>query len=337
VPAELGRIITRAMARDPAERFADARELRIAIARFLQHRVADELAADALARFRELTARLDAGEEPSRDDLYELFGECRFGFLHARTLWPESPEANNGLRDAVGRMVDYELQRGDASAAAALLAELEQPPAQLEERVAAALADADREAERIRQLEQLGKDLDPEVGRRARMLFGLTVGGVWCLAPLIGIIRVNLRDDPIRSWELVVWPLAFLAFLAVVGFGARRALFRSAINRRLFGSFVFAMSAMLVFHLNLLHLGFSPPLCQVLDTFLWFCVGAAVTTFVDLRLGFATAGYLIAFLAAAERPDLRFVFVLAANLTLTANIFWLWKSTPAGRRRAEPG
>ncbi|MBZ0232402.1 MAG: serine/threonine protein kinase [Deltaproteobacteria bacterium] len=100
-PPELARICLRAMAPDPDDRHASIDELRLAIASYLEHRGSARLAALATDRKVELLARLalpagSPGRE--REEIYRLYGACKFGFHEALSAWRDNLEARAGPR-----------------------------------------------------------------------------------------------------------------------------------------------------------------------------------------------------------------------------------------------
>jgi protein kinase-like protein len=107
VPEELASICRRAMAADPADRFADAAAFREAVLAFLRHRDAIQVGAEAERRVAALEAML-AGAKPKSEEVHALASEARFGFEQALRAWPESPEARRGLDRLVAALAGYE-------------------------------------------------------------------------------------------------------------------------------------------------------------------------------------------------------------------------------------
>ncbi|MGZ5967966.1 MAG: serine/threonine-protein kinase, partial [Polyangiales bacterium] len=79
---DLARIVTRAMSREPEDRYQSAEDVRLAIEAYLRHRGSMRLArgaTDSLEKLRD-AIRL---QEVQRRVLYNLLGECRFGYRAA--------------------------------------------------------------------------------------------------------------------------------------------------------------------------------------------------------------------------------------------------------------
>lgn len=178
-PVELQAILRRAMAIDPAERFADVRGFREAIEGFQSHRGAVRLAERTQESLERLLPLLDDADA-ERIEVYDLFGQVRFGFLEALRGWPENDAAREGLEQAVERMAEWELDQGDDRAAEILLSQLQEVPGGLSRR----LDDLRQEREGERQLLlRLAKRADPRVGRELRLLLMGVLGVLWSVGP----------------------------------------------------------------------------------------------------------------------------------------------------------
>jgi serine/threonine protein kinase len=122
-PPELARICTRAMAASPDDRHASIDEMRAAIEAYLAHRGSARLAELARAKKEELFARLalpagSPGRE--REEIYRLYGACKFGFHEALSAWRDNDEARAGLTEATVAVAEYELTGTDPRAASSM-------------------------------------------------------------------------------------------------------------------------------------------------------------------------------------------------------------------------
>jgi len=156
-PQPLLDIARRALAKDPKDRFDSPESLRLAIEEFIRYRGAASLAAHAQHRLGELRALTESGAgQTSRDEarIHSLFGECRFGFDQALDAWPEADAARLGRFEAYLLMIDFELRARRPGAAAALLDELDEPPAELRDRVRSLRKALALDAARLRLLER---------------------------------------------------------------------------------------------------------------------------------------------------------------------------------------
>jgi eukaryotic-like serine/threonine-protein kinase len=242
VPGELADLCNRATHRDPAERPESALELRRAVAEFLRHRSSIALADAARLRLGELrqmlTATRDDAPLPDAAPAYRLMTECRFGLVQALEQWPENRAARANLAACLETMVDVELRQGNASAAAALLSELEEPPAELSRRLRELeRLQADRRArdERLRQLEH---DLDPGIGARERSR-GLLALGVIAMA--ISGFALSRDPEQIGPGDLVVFALIMCTGLLIGLVIYHRQVLTNAFNRRGAGLVVVAV------------------------------------------------------------------------------------------------
>jgi len=107
---ELLDIALKAMATQPADRYASVKDFQAALAAYREH--AESLTiADACAR------RLHALDEAQEQDAYREANEIAAGFQQALELWPENAGAAAGLCRARLRYAQLALERGDLSLA----------------------------------------------------------------------------------------------------------------------------------------------------------------------------------------------------------------------------
>lgn len=215
VPAELAAICRRAMAPDPADRFESALDLRLAIEAYLRNRASIEVAASALARLAELevAAAVDptaAGADGAAQDAEQglrvrrLGAGAHFGFRHALDSWPDNPAALRGLQRCLELLADYELRCGNLDAARSHVAELPEPSAALDARIAE-LAERKRRADEERDgLLALARERDVGVHRRSRtflVILWLSVGVLAAGAFVVG--RAYDLFEPTHTTNLV--------------------------------------------------------------------------------------------------------------------------------------
>jgi serine/threonine-protein kinase len=323
-PPELARICLQAMAADPAARFASIDEMRAAIASYLEHRGSARLAELARARKDELLALLALpvgapGRE--REEIYRLYGACKFGFHEALSAWRDNVDAHAGLVEATIAVAEYELAGDDPRAAVGLLSELEHPPPELLARVRAA---ADAHAARRAELEVMQRELDSKIGTRTRMFITGLLGVIFTVAPLVGglypgLLRLEHHVDH------VFWSLGLMAFFAVLGYWARDSMRKTLINRRLFATGLHLFTVQITLWLGAWYLDVPVPIAQVLMIFSWFAISGMVTIGIDRRMAPTTVAFLIAFLVAARYPTRALFVMSAANLSFTVNAIWAWR------------
>jgi serine/threonine-protein kinase len=228
VPAELAAICARAMAREPADRFATAHDLRLALEDFLQHASARELAALAEERLASLLALSD--DESDDVAAQRAFAEARFGFKQALRAWPDA-SVEAGMRDAVTCMVERELRRGRADAAALLLED-----ADVDDGVRARVTLArDARSKRDEELESIARDADITLGARARSLIIFALGVGWLVHQLV--LSQAVQRGMVESVELFLAlsnGFAVLPLLAVAGGVIFRGGKTNAIDRKFY-------------------------------------------------------------------------------------------------------
>jgi len=269
VPAPLAQITARALARDPADRYASAAEMAAAIREYLIRRGSLQLAAEAGTRADELEAMVTQGADLG-PEVRQLFHEARFGFDQALASWPENPEAREGRRRLLETMVDLELDQGSPSAAQSILDTLESPPTALVERVAAARATERAEQERLR---RLAHDANQAVGARTRRFFVFLGGFAWaatCIAAAQLDRQGILTLTPNRLGLIVG---SFLVGTIVSNLIARREVLATEISRRLAYQIVLLFAAGGVLWPLLGALGLALPaitvVAAVVAAFLW--------------------------------------------------------------------
>ncbi len=244
-PAELARIIRRALHRDPGARFEHVEQLRLAIEGFLAHRSAARLVERAEERLASLIELLERpGSRDDVDRIYRLYGECRFGLRHALEAWPENDSIPRSLELATTRMVELELARDDPQAARTLLRDLEVARPDLEARVAEAAAQKEHEMAELRGLREY---LDPSGGRRMRGLAMAALGVMWVLWPLGTQLAHTLDPVGFTTGVGAIVAAATCASVLVVIAWARKVIWITIINRRLaFAAGLAAFSALVL-------------------------------------------------------------------------------------------
>lgn len=318
-PPRLVGVVSRAMAKEPADRFPSAEALRLALQSFLEERSADSLAADAAQQLEQLERRL--GEpEPDRQAVYRHFGACRFGFQQALHAFEGHDAAGRALQQALTQMAEYEQSQGNGRAAAVHIAELVAPPAGLLAAQARVLA-AEAEAERLR------ADRDPTLGQRTRIfVFGL-VTALWTLLPLLTwLLDVSL------SWERTFGShgLMFLFSLGLV-IWARESLGRSVINRRVVSIILAAQGSMLLGFVASWLAGAAPGEVLRTNTLIFAMMSLTAIESLSWYALFPATAYFGSLFASSVQPALLLPSLSLANAVVFATIFAKWFPDARGR------
>jgi serine/threonine-protein kinase len=324
-PAELAAVVRRAMSPESSARFESAEQVRLAVEAFLRHRDASRLAERAREKLEELRGALAAGigsEPEDREALYQLFGQCRFGFRHALEVWPENAQAREGFDRAVLAMVEHELALGEPWAARALLADLAEVPAELGARVAEAIAAKEQDEARRRQLEE---DLDPAKGRRTRSFVGIVMGVLWTALPLLGQLEMQRTGREPSVLVGIAASAAQLILMAGLGYWARDSLTRTAINRRISLAVLGALTLQLVAR-SLAALTGESFLAVFHDQLLvWCAIAFMLAVSVDWRLLFSAVGFLLGYLLLPVIGISYALYVVSAvSAVLLVNVAVLW-------------
>ncbi len=321
VPPELARICARAMDADPAQRHGSAEELQQALQGYLEHRGSARLAERAQVRLDELLAVVATGGDPAsrREEIYRLFGACRFGFHEALVAWRDNDEARAGLRRAIIAVAEFEL--GDAPRASiALLGELTDPPAALLARAhAAAAAFASRHAE----LERLDRLHDAAIGTRTRFFLAMLLGVIFTIAPLVaGLVpRLAIRDHD----RMATWSVGLMVLILTFGWWARVSMGKTLVNRRVFATGMLLFASQTALALASPQLGLTVAQSQVVFIFLWAVITAMLAIGIDRRMTPCAAGYAVAFALAVQWPEHRMFIIAACNFGFLLNSGWAWR------------
>jgi eukaryotic-like serine/threonine-protein kinase len=327
---ELVRICRRALAPDPDARFENVQQLRLAIQGYLRRRGSAQLVHEAQASLARLEAELAAPAGATRRQrLYNLFGECRFGFQQALKTWRDNQAAHDGLLRATTAMIEYELGDGDPRAAAVLAGGLDAVPPALATRIADAARAQAAARERAHELEKIGGDYDFSVGRRTRVVLSAVAGTIWTVLPLA--LRPTALYESYSGMLLA--PVGLLVVMSGLAIWARESMSKTAINRALVKSVLLTMVSQIALHAGTWLVGMPVHMSQTLDLFAWFVIAAMLSLTIDRRLLPGALGYLAGFFAACARPELVYLAMAGSNFVLTVTMVGVWRA----RRPARAG
>ena len=321
-PAEARRICERAMSREPSGRPESAEELRAAIEDYLRHRGSRKLARDArqsLDALLRVIAEEPAGEERALA-VFNLLGECRFGYRAALSAWSGNAAARRDLDRALVAVIEHELGGGDPSGAVALLREVSAPSADLAARVDAAMK---RRAEEDDRLRKLGQDHDPTVGTRTRTFLGAFFGVLWTTLPLL-VWRYRAGGGE-SSHAAIVGSSALLLVLGqVMLVWARETMSRTLLNRRIARSVTALTGAQVVLGTGAWLGGLTPEQSATLHVMLWALALSLLGVWVE-RWFFACAAVCAAsFLAISRAPAWTYPVMAIDNAVLTVVLLFVW-------------
>ncbi len=328
-PPELARIVARAMQDDPAQRFESIDALRTAIQRYLAHRGSSQLGERARERLGELLARLGAADAP-REEIYRLFGACRYGFRDALAIWPENDAARAGLERAVVAVAEYELAADRPQAAMSLLGELDTPHALYD----TARVAAERHARRVEGFEQLRRKHDLRIGARARVVVATIFGGGFVVVPLVLAQFPSLGRASHANH--VIWNAIVLTLVGIAWWWTRESMSATVINRRLAGGLMFLYFAQGVLAVGTWLAGIDPSLNYVGNLIMSFALSGLASIAIDRRLWPVCAGYIAAFLVAAHDLDAVLYAASAANGVFTLVVIWQWRPSRLERADSSP-
>lgn len=236
VPAELAAICNRAMSKDPEARFPTVDAFRDALTHYMSHRSSLRLAFEAGSRLDALKGHIgavEAGDDAQLAAVYRVFAECRFAFMQALSEWSDNDNAKAGLREGVQAMARLELARGNVEAAEALATELDVDDPALSRAISSARAEVEKKHGRLEGLEEMRKDLDLGISRRARVRMSIAMAAValvlgGALLP-IGRAKSLLKRS---NWSILVLFAVFGLVFVVTVFRNREQLLQNTANRR---------------------------------------------------------------------------------------------------------
>ncbi len=331
VSSELAKVIRRALAPKGDDRHASADELRLALERYGKHRGSMRLverAAESLARLR---ASIASGEP--RRVLYNLLGECRFGYRAALVEFGENDDARIGLRDALLAMVEQELTAGDPESAALLLDEVENAPSELATKVDEARRTRLAEQERVARLQALGRDLDKEPGSRTRAFLAAMLGLLWVFTPMIRLWKPELGTTHTVT---IAIDLFMIAITVVLAWWARESMTKTAVNRRLIATLLLTLVGQTVLGFTFLAASMPPVMAHWMHLLIWGLTLGAVAIHLERALALASIVSFSLFFAVARWPSILYPAMSFANFVSVGTMVWVWMPRGAAMFASRP-
>ncbi len=321
-PVEARAICEKAMGRNPSDRFESAEAVRSALEDYIRHRGSRRLAADAKQSQRELLRTL-AEDPPSEERtlaVFNLLGECRFGYRAALSAWPENGAAKRGLDRALASVIEYEVAGGDPNAALALLREMSAPETSLVERVESAVQKRAGEDERLR---QLSVDHDPSIGTRTRMLIGGAFGVIWTTFPL-GLWWLSRGNAGPAHWVVALGSVAFLLFGVALYVWARETLNKTLLNRRLTLTVGLTFLMQLLLGLGAFLMNLSPQQESAFLVLCWCLIHVSLAIWVERWFAVPAFFTAISFLLISVQPTMAYPIMSVDNAILTLIVIFVW-------------
>jgi eukaryotic-like serine/threonine-protein kinase len=323
VPTELGAICNRACAREPGDRFESAAALREALEAYLSHRGSVELTGRALEQLAALEAVLATREADAgpgqRLEAHRLFGQCRFAFEHALSIWRENDAARRGLQRCLEAVIGYELDGGRPDAADALLPALPTPNPALAARLAEERERAAHRSAAARELEEMRHQLDPAVSRRQRRIFwGVVVLCTGTVATVVNALWIT-RGTQVAPRFFAAFTVAAVVVAAAAGLAFRKVFLATRLNRQLSATF---LSLLCIIALNRVlgaSTGISLGRIVAGDALVVLTVATNAAIFVHRRYGILAGIVLVTAVAVAFLPELA-PLLLLATLVLVVGV-----------------
>jgi hypothetical protein len=223
--------------------------------------------------------------------------------------------------------------QGDPRAAELLVLELEEPSADLAERVKKARRARD---EKQRQLASMARDLDPAIGRRARMRVSAAFGVLWTAIPWLGWFIEGGDPSADQRAPLFSSTLMFILAIAIaIAVPLDASLSRTALNRSLVRAVGVVLVAPIAVYAVTLTLGVSYEHTRVLVLLLYAACCALTAAGVERKLWPSASAYAAITAIACVWPWLAWPVESFANLVLTINILVIWRGEAADSQRPE--
>ena len=328
-PAELAALVRACMAPAPEDRPDSALAVRQALDRFEQHRGSSTLTDRAEHLLADLEIAL--ADTAPHAHLAAASLECRFAFREALRSWPDNRRAKQGLARTIQVLVAHELQAGDPKAARALLGELPEPDGELAARIANAENVAERDAEKIAALRDLGRQLDPRTGRHGRQLAGVILGAFWTAAPLLG---GHFADGHSGRETLGAIVLSIASLILLLALARLTRLFEAQVSRQLWATVAFTMLVQTCALVAAWIAGIDQEMV-VLSQLLLYCLLTGIQGIVfEPRFWVLSATYAVATALVGVWPASRHAIIAGSNFVLTLFVATIWSRLGAERAAA---
>ena len=316
-PTRLATLVRQCMALSPEDRPHSAEDLRRGLQAWTEARAAEDLVAEADRQLSELVVAI-VDPRADRMRVYRHFGAARFGFQRALAAWPDLTSARTGLDRALSTIAGYELDHGDARAAAVLMSELSRPDAALLTRLGEV---EEHRASEARRAQLQAADADPTTRQRTRIFVFSVLMLLWTIVPL----AAWFRGATVTFGSMLTAHILSLAGVTALLVWARDSLSRSALNRGV-------ATLMVVVHISLVlgDVGGAALGMTVTQIFtyhhLLFAVLAAVSVPLLGPPSLLVAGaYTAIFLIGTVWPDTVLPASGLTNLVVAATAFLVWK------------
>lgn len=342
VPEELGRILRKALAPSPDDRFESAEALRSALSDFLEHRVAASVADGARDALVELKMLVDeSAREPTHPQLriaerqdsrnarvQRAFAKARFGFAEALRHHAQAEDAQEGLTSALLAMTGYHLRRMETASAEGLLEELKDEP-----RADALREEAARQRAEAARLEKLDKLESVDAGGRARGGLILAVALIVSIPGLVGYVGTHLGLYHYEWWHT----LTATALLSVVVLGGafvmRRQLMATRRSRGIMWSITILMMLSVALRAVSYSLGVREEASLALELFFFGSGAAVAAVLADRRFYFPAVAFFGGTALVLLMPAHMLLWVALSAVAGPGALAWAWIRADEGGPR----
>lgn len=324
VHPDLATICRKAMRQEPDARFESAEALRQAVAHHMHHRESIQMSREAEERLAELEAVLADETETSEPQIYQTFGESRFGFEQALRVSPDNTAARQGLQAVLERMAHREIERGAYQAASLLVADLPEPNSKLEAKLEQLEADLASREEEFEELKRMRHEEDVEVARGSRSILAMLLAVIWSgmTLALPPVARWLEQDLSAGFYLLYAVPVGLLVVLAA---GAK---INSLLQNRANQKFAVGLGIVVISGISVRLAGslLSLSILQTMsmEMLTYAGGGAVLAATMDKRLFWAIPPFFIGGLLAALIPSSAFIVFALASFLGMSGVAWAW-------------
>ncbi len=267
--------------------------------------------------------------DQEREGLFNLFGQCRFGFQEALNASGDNEQARDGLQNTFELMIRYEIEQKSVHAAEMLLAQLPSSNEELQrqlERLKRILAEKEQE---IARLQKLHYDKDQTVGAGTRFYFALLFGGGW---GLINVFKGYIERNSPQVWQhysCMTVDLGVLILIPVATYLFRKLLLQNQASRRYVWLAVLLVFAMLVQS----SLAYLTDISLRQNTFQQIMLATAFTSVLavtlDRRMAIIAGCCAVALVVGIVAPPYVYDALGAASFVSFAFLAYLWRQIQA--------
>lgn len=328
VPEELGQIANQAMHKNCDERYPDVQAFRQALVEFMMHRDSRRISEESSGRLKQLHDLLNTPRPLDLEtihNIYQLSGQCRFGFQEALSIWPQNISAQKGLQATLECLIGFELEQEHTQSALSLLSLLPVARPDLQALCESQHQQHKQQHQEYQRLKQWEYEHDLDVGSQTRAQSVLWMGFLWGVFVFAGALLERNGYYQLSHRDLLLIDGIVSVLLVGIFFRYRRELLQNAANRRLVGAVVLASVGMLLLGVISSLMGLMVRDTLIFSELMLFLITAMLAVSIDWRLWAPAGIYLLALGVSLWKPHYAFESMGLANIVGFKLLANLWK------------